>query len=61
MTFHNIQSLTSGKEYQFRVIAENFYGKSDACEPTSTICTEDSEASKRKKLEGRKSFIGKFL
>nr|XP_034332878.1 twitchin isoform X27 [Crassostrea gigas] len=57
MTFHNIQSLSSGKEYQFRVIAENFYGKSDPCEPTSTIQTEESEASKRKKREdesGRK-------
>lgn len=53
MTFHNIQSLSSGKEYQFRVIAENFYGKSDPCEPTSTIQTEESEASKRKKREGR--------
>lgn len=45
MTFHN--------EYQFRVIAENFNGKSDPCEPTSTIQTEESEASKRKKHEGR--------
>ena len=55
MTFHNIQSLTAGKEYQFRVIAENFYGKSEPCEPTSTIQTEESESSKRKKHEGRET------
>ncbi|XP_061166987.1 twitchin-like isoform X9 [Saccostrea echinata] len=57
MTFHNIQGLSAGKEYQFRVIAENFYGKSDPCEPTSTIKMEDSEDKKRKKHEdemGRK-------
>ena len=52
MTFHNVTGLSPGKEYQFRMIAENFYGKSQPCEPTSIVKTEDSDAKKKKQLEG---------
>ncbi|KAK3103159.1 hypothetical protein FSP39_016894 [Pinctada imbricata] len=51
MTFHNITGLSSGKEYKFRIIAENFYGKSEPCEPTSIVQTEDADAKKKKQLE----------
>ena len=58
MCFHNITSLSASKEYQFRVIAENFYGKSDPCEPTAVIKTDESDAIKKKKaMEGILSFF----
>ena len=57
MTFHNITSLTSSHEYQFRVIAENFYGKSEPCEPTAVIKTDESDAIKKKRAQEGKSII----
>ncbi|XP_070200689.1 twitchin-like isoform X4 [Littorina saxatilis] len=48
--FHNVTGLSPNKEYQFRVIAENFYGRSDPCETPDTIKTEDPDAIKKKKL-----------
>ena len=42
-----IESLVPGKEYQFRVIAENLNGRGDPCEPSGTIKTEESAPSKR--------------
>ena len=39
------------------MITENFYGKSQPCEPTSIVKTEDSVAKKRKQLEGRGQII----
>lgn len=48
MAFHNITSLQPDHEYQFRVMAENFYGKSDPCEPTTIVRTEDSSIKKTK-------------
>ncbi|XP_071120619.1 twitchin-like isoform X18 [Mytilus edulis] len=49
MCFHNITSLSANKEYQFRVVAENFYGKSDPCDPTAVIKTDESDAIKKKR------------
>ena len=47
--FHNVTGLSSGKQYCFRVLADNFYGRSDPCEPTAPITTEESAAMKKKK------------
>ncbi|XP_076471204.1 twitchin-like [Babylonia areolata] len=56
--FHNITGLSPGKEYLFRVKAENFYGVSDPCETTEPVKTEDAEEMKKKKQledeQGRK-------
>ena len=50
-THAKVESLSPGKEYQFRVIAENLNGRGDPCEPTGTIKTEDSAG--RKGMEGQ--------
>ncbi|KAL8579176.1 hypothetical protein ACOMHN_010760 [Nucella lapillus] len=47
--FHSIMGLSPCKDYQFRVIAENFYGRSDPCETSEAIKTEEPEAMKKKK------------
>ncbi|ESO91797.1 hypothetical protein LOTGIDRAFT_121777 [Lottia gigantea] len=47
--FHNVTGLSSNKEYEFRVTAENFYGKSEPCEATGTIKTEETDDVKRKR------------
>jgi hypothetical protein len=44
-------------EYQFRVIAENFYGKSEPCEPTAVIKTDESDAIKKKRAQEGKFII----
>ncbi|XP_052825204.1 twitchin isoform X2 [Octopus bimaculoides] len=49
MSFHNITGLSNEKEYEFRVIAENFYGRSDPCEETEAIRTDIPEDVKKKK------------
>ena len=46
---HNVTGLSSGKEYQFRILAENFYGRSDPCEPTAPIKTEEAPEGKLRK------------
>ena len=52
--FHNITGLSPDKEYQFRVIAENFYGRSDPCETPEAIKTElPEDMRKKKQLEGK--------
>ncbi|XP_041366543.1 twitchin-like isoform X3 [Gigantopelta aegis] len=51
--FHNVTGLTPEKEYEFRVMAENFYGRSDPCESTGPIKTDiPEEARKKKEMEG---------
>ncbi|CAL1540886.1 unnamed protein product, partial [Lymnaea stagnalis] len=47
--FHNVAGLSPNKEYRFRVFADNFYGRSEACEPTAPIKTEEPEAIRKKK------------
>ena len=49
---HNVTGLSSGKEYQFRILAENFYGRSDPCEPTAPIKTEMAPEGKLRKEGG---------
>lgn len=52
--FHNVTGLSPNKEYRFRVFADNFYGRSEACEPTAPVKTEEPEAIRKKKqLEGQ--------
>ncbi|XP_071104533.1 twitchin-like isoform X3 [Haliotis cracherodii] len=47
--FHNVTGLSANKEYEFRVVAENFYGRSEPCEPTTTIKTDEPESVRKKK------------
>ena len=49
---HNVTGLSPGKEYQFRILAENFYGRSDPCEPTAPIKTEMAPEGKLRKEGG---------
>ena len=42
-THMRVDNLSSNHEYQFRVVAENLYGRSEACEPTGTVKTEGAE------------------
>jgi len=44
-----VEGLSPSHDYQFRVIAENFYGRSDPCEPTSLIQTVTEQEGRRKK------------
>lgn len=44
---HQIQSLNPGKEYEFRVFADNIYGRSDPSETSSKIQTKPSAKLKR--------------
>jgi len=48
-TFSTIEQLSPSHDYQFRVIAENLYGRSDPCEPTSLIKTVTEEEGRAKK------------
>ncbi|CAH1785276.1 unnamed protein product [Owenia fusiformis] len=50
-THLNIEGLTPNTEYEFRILAENFYGRSDPCEATGVIKTEESGVKKRKGAE----------
>jgi len=43
-----IENLVPGKEYQFRVMAENLHGRSEPCEP----CTTTTEETKQKQHKG---------
>ena len=52
----NVTGLSPGKEYQFRILAENFYGRSDPCEPTAPIKTEEAPEGKLRK-EGKFDMI----
>ena len=54
MCFHNITGLSADKDYEFRVCAENFYGRSEPCEGTETIHTDvPDDIKKKKQVEGR--------
>lgn len=43
------EGLSPSHDYQFRVIAENLYGRSEPCEPTSLIQTVSEQEGRRKK------------
>jgi serine/threonine protein kinase len=44
-----VEGLSPRHDYQFRVIAENFYGRSEPCEPTSLVQTVTEEEGRQKK------------
>jgi len=48
-THCTVDGLSPSHDYQFRVIAENFYGRSDPCEPTSLVQTVTEQEGRRKK------------
>ena len=43
LTVHNVTGLSPGHQYQFRICAENFYGRSVPCEPTAPIKMEEAD------------------
>jgi len=47
-----VTGLTPGGQYQFRVSAENFYGRSDASEATS-LTTMEQVSTRRKGKDGK--------
>lgn len=49
--FQNVANLQPNKEYEFRIVAENFYGRSDPCENVISIKTEDTDSAKKKKQQ----------
>lgn len=49
VTYLPIEGLSSGKEYQFRVFAENLYGRSDASEASGTVKLEEAHVQKKGK------------
>ncbi|XP_052800015.1 twitchin-like isoform X4 [Mya arenaria] len=49
LTVHNVTGLTPGNEYQFRVSAENLYGRSEPSEPSKTVKTEQVSERRRGK------------
>lgn len=54
--FATVEQLSPSHDYQFRVIAENVYGRSEPCEPTAVIKTETEQEGRKKKglsVEGR--------
>lgn len=48
-THCTVEGLSPSHDYQFRAIAENLYGRSDPCEPTSLIQTVTEQEGRRKK------------
>lgn len=55
-THATVEQLSPSHDYQFRVIAENLYGRSEPCEPTALIKTDTEQEGRKKKgeaVEGR--------
>ncbi len=46
-THAKIENLQANKEYKFRVTAENLYGRSEPCEPTGVVRTEEAAVRRR--------------
>ena len=44
-----VEGLSPCNDYQFRVVAENLYGRSAPCEPTSLVKTVTEQEGRRKK------------
>ena len=51
LTSIQVQSLSPGHQYEFRVYAENVYGRSDASDVTNIITTKDLGRKQQKKKE----------
>ncbi|GFS29144.1 twitchin [Nephila pilipes] len=51
-TYHTINGLNPGKDYVFRIYAENVYGRSDPSEPTQLVTTKlkEKDAARRKHI-----------
>ena len=41
--FLSVRRLIEGKEYQFRVLAENLYGTSDPCEESDSVLIQEAK------------------
>ena len=39
----SVRRLIEGKEYQFRVLAENLYGTSDPCEESDSVLIQEAK------------------
>ena len=50
-TYHTISGLNPGKDYVFRIYAENVYGRSDPSEPTALVTTKCKFRCLRDQLE----------
>ncbi|CAH8526186.1 unnamed protein product [Heterobilharzia americana] len=58
---YNCEGLVNGKEYRFRVMAENLHGRSDPCQPTeSHLIAPDARqrGARRERGEGRSDYNG---
>ncbi|CAH8634151.1 unnamed protein product [Dicrocoelium dendriticum] len=56
---YNCEGLVNGKEYEFRVIAENLHGRSDPCKPTEArLIQPDTRKRGDRKGEGRGDYTG---
>ena len=42
-SFFSVRRLIEGKEYQFRVLAENLYGTSDPCEESDSVLIQEAK------------------
>lgn len=47
--YATVEQLSPSHDYQFRVIAENLYGRSEPCEPTALIKTDTEQEGRKKK------------
>jgi len=47
--FATVEGLSPTHDYQFRVMAENLYGRSEPCEPTGIVKTVTEQEGRRKK------------
>ncbi|CAH8497134.1 unnamed protein product [Schistosoma turkestanicum] len=58
---YNCEGLVNGKEYRFRVMAENLHGRSDPCQPTeSHLIAADTRqrGARREREDGRSDYTG---
>lgn len=53
-----VTGLSPGHQYEFRVYAENVYGRSDVSDTTGIITTKspDKNPVKKRKYEGKRPF-----
>lgn len=49
--YHLVSGLNPGKDYEFRIYAENVYGRSDPSDPTTVITTKQSGKDRHKRKQ----------